>query len=270
MDDYDSAILSDEDRAAGTVLPCVCRVQEPCAIEFPYDVSEALSDEPEPQAGQIESLEPAGHESMRLVIRVAQPVSFEPGQYVHLHPDGTDVVRSYSMANESGSGQLEFFIRLVPGGQFSDWLQQARVGDGVQVGAPRGTFFLRQEERPRLMVAGGSGLAPFLSMLRQARHATPRPTTLIVGARTPEHLMARQDLDVLAREIPGLVVHHVIEAGEWPGAEQGYPTDLISRLSLDPATRVYLCGPPPMVEAGRRAAQAAGLNAADVLCERFT
>ncbi|MBU3652616.1 MAG: electron transfer flavoprotein, partial [Limnohabitans sp.] len=50
----------------------------------------------------------------------------------------------------------------------------------------------------------------------------------------------------------------------------GYPTDLIARCSLDPATRVYLCGPPPMVEAGRKAVQAAGLNAADVLCERFT
>lgn len=270
MDDYDCAILSDEDRAAGTVLPCVCRVHEPCAIEFPYDVSEALSDEPEPQAGRVESLEPAGQESMRLVIRVAQPVLFEPGQYVHLQPDGADVVRSYSMANESGSELLEFFIRLVPGGQFSDWLQQARVGDGVQVGAPRGTFFLRQEDRPRLMVAGGSGLAPFLSMLRQARHATSRPTTLIVGARSPEHVMARHTLESLAREIPDLTVHHVIESGDWPGAVPGYPTDLITRLSLAPDTRVYLCGPPPMVEAGRRAAQAAGLNTADVLCERFT
>jgi NAD(P)H-flavin reductase len=74
----------------------------------------------------------------------------------------------------------------------------------------------------------------------------------------------------LVRDMPGLSVHHVIEVGDLPGAETGYPTDLVARLSLDPATRVYLCGPPPMVEAGRRAAQAAGLKAADVLCERFT
>lgn len=270
MDDYDSAILPDEDRAAGTVLPCVCRVQGPCALEFPYDVSEALSDEPEPQVGQVELLEAAGLETVRLVIRVEHAVQFEPGQYVHVRPEGADVVRSYSMANESGSDQLEFFIRLVSGGQFSDWLNTARVGDRVQVGAPRGTFFLRQEERPRLMIAGGTGLAPFLAMLRQARHEAARPTTLIVGARTPDHLMARQALEALVHDMPGLRVHHVIEVGDLPGAETGYPTDLIARLSLDPATRVYLCGPPPMVEAGRRAAQAAGLKAADVLCERFT
>jgi len=53
------------------------------------------------------------------------------------------------------------------------------------------------------------------------------------------------------------------------GCHAGYATDLIPQLGLDPSTRVYLCGPPPMVEAGRRAAAAAGLPAADVLCERF-
>ena len=270
MDDYDSTILPHEDREAGAVLPCVCRVQGPCALEFPYDAAEALSDEPQPLAGHVESLESAGQDIIRLLIRVEQPVFFEPGQYVQLRPDVFDVARSYSMANESGSDQLEFFIRLVPDGQFSEWLRAAQAGDVVHVGAPRGTFFLRQEERPRLMVAGGSGLAPFLAMLRQARHEPARSTTLIVGARTPAHLMAQSTLEALAREMPGLTVYLVIEEGDLPGAEKGYPTDLLASLSLEPATRVYLCGPPPMVEAGRRAAQAAGLNAADVLCERFT
>ena len=269
MDDYDRSILSDEERSAGTVLPCVCRVQGPCALEFPYDATEALGEEPEPVTGSIESLASAGLEMMQLVIRVDQPLTFEPGQYVHLQPVGQDAVRSYSMANESGSDQLEFFIRLVPGGQFSHWLHTAQVGDAVKVGAPRGTFFLRQEDRPRLMIAGGSGLAPFLSMLQHARRQPAQPTTLIVGARSPAHMLAKDALEALEREMPGLTVRRVIEEGELPGAERGYPTDLIARLSLDPATRVYLCGPPPMVEAGRRAACAAGLNAADVLCERF-
>ena len=270
LDEYDRVILSDEERAAGSVLPCVCRVQGPCALEFPYDASEALSEEPEPMTGCIECLEPVGPDILRLVVHVDQALCFEPGQYVHLRPDGLDLTRSYSMANASGSSQLEFFIRLVPGGQFSTWLQTARAGDGVHVGAPRGTFFLRQEPRARLMVAGGSGLAPFLSMLRQALHEDPVPTTLIVGARSPEHLMAQSVLDTLQREIPGLTLHWTVEQGAWPGATTGYPTDLIARLTIAPDTRVYLCGPPPMVEAGRRAAHAAGLHAADVLCERFT
>jgi 3-phenylpropionate/trans-cinnamate dioxygenase ferredoxin reductase subunit/benzoate/toluate 1,2-dioxygenase reductase subunit len=271
MDEYDRVVLSDEERAAGSMLPCVCRVKGPCALEFPYDASEALSDEPAPVPGCVELLEPAGPDILRLVVRVGQALCFEPGQYVHLRPDGLDVTRSYSMANASGSLQLEFFIRLVPDGQFSDWLQRARPGDLLQVGAPRGTFFLRREQRPRLMVAGGSGLAPFLAMLRQARHDDDyTPTTLIVGARTPAHLMALPLLDTLQLEMPGLTVHRVVEEGECSGGSTGYPTDLIGRLALDPNTRVYLCGPPPMVEAGRRAAQAASLQAADVLCERFT
>jgi benzoate/toluate 1,2-dioxygenase reductase subunit len=270
MDDYDTVILPDADRAAGTVLPCVCRVQGPCALEFPYDVAEALSDEPQPWTGLVQCVESAGPDILRVVIQVPQPVCFEPGQYVHLQPEGSDVVRSYSMANASGSDQLEFFIRLVPQGRFSEWLRSAQVGAVVHVGAPRGTFFLRQEVRPRLMVAGGSGLAPFLAMLRQARHEPALPTTLIVGARTPAHLMALPELESLQRDMSGLTVHLVVEEGELLGATAGYPTELIPRLALDPTTRVYLCGPPPMVEAGRRAAQAAGLQAADVLCERFT
>lgn len=270
MEDYDVAILPPEDRDTGMVLPCVCRVHQPCAIEFPYDATEAMREEPEPITGHVVTLEPAGQETVRLVIQVPQDMPFEPGQYVHLQPVGRDVVRSYSMSNAPGSNTLEFFIRLVPNGAFSTWLKDAQVGDAVQVGAPRGTFFLRHEDRPRLMVAGGTGLAPFLAMLRQARGTQNIPTTLIVGARTPAHLVAQQVLQDLASELPGLTIYQVVEEGMHPGGEQGYPTDLIARCSLDPATRVYLCGPPPMVEAGRKAVQAAGLNAADVLCERFT
>lgn len=270
MDDFDTAILQEEDRAAGAVLPCVCRVQAPCALEFPYDASEALSEEPEPVIGHVAQLESAGLETLRLVIRLSQALSFEPGQYVHLQPVGSTLVRSYSMANASGADHLEFFIRAVPGGQFSAWLAQARVGDAVSVGAPRGTFFLRHEDRPRLMVAGGTGLAPFLAMLRHANNTASVPTTLIVGARTPKHLIAQSELEALARDVKGLTIHTVVEDAGGASADTGYPTDLMARLTLDPATRVYLCGPPPMVDAGRRVAHAAGLNAADVLCERFT
>ena len=269
MDDYDTFVLPDEEREAGGVLPCVCRVHEPCALEFPYDATEAMSEEAEPIGGRIEVLEPEGRDTMRLAVRIDHRLTFEPGQYVHLQPEGLDVVRSYSMANAPGSDVLEFLIRLVPNGQFSSWLKSASVGDALRVGAPRGTFFLRNEARPRLMVAGGTGVAPFLAMLRQLPPTPSMLTTLIVGARTPEHLCGQAALKALQQAIPGLSIHWIVEESEAAGMDKGFPTDLLSRLSIDPHTRVYLCGPPPMVEAGRRAALAAGLTAGDVLCERF-
>jgi NAD(P)H-flavin reductase len=92
---------------------------------------------------------------------------------------------------------------------------------------------------------------------------------VLVGVRTREHLFAQKALDLLKERIPGLAVHVAVEAGPADACHSGYATDLIPTLGLDPATRVYLCGPPPMVEAGRRAAAAAGLARNDVLCERF-
>lgn len=270
LDDYDSAVLPDEDRASGAVLPCVCRVSAPCAIEFPYDSSEAMSEEQEPIAAEVVAVEQVASETVRLEVQVPAAVVFEPGQYVRIQPEGTDISRSYSMANVPGSDRLQFFVRLVPGGAFSQWLSTAKAGDKVELSAPHGTFFLRDEDRPRLFVAGGTGVAPFLSMLRSmAAHPPAQPTTFLIGARTPGHLFALDELKALRAQLKGIDLQIAVEQDALADCHAGYATDLIPQLGLDPSTRVYLCGPPPMVEAGRRAAEAAGLRRADVLVERF-
>jgi benzoate/toluate 1,2-dioxygenase reductase component len=271
LDEYDRAVLPDDDRASGTVLPCVCRVSTPCAIELPYDSTEALSEEPEPIPAEVTAVEQVATEIVRLEVQVPEVVVFEPGQYVRIAPKGATFHRSYSMANVPGTDRLQFFVRLVEGGAFSDWLAIAKVGDMVDLSAPHGTFFLRDEDRPRLFVAGGTGVAPFLSMLRSMidnPHA--KRTTFVIGARTPGHLFAMEELKSLRERLEDVDLQIAVEQDAQDGCHTGYPTDLITKLGLDPTTRVYLCGPPPMVEAGRRAAEAAGLKRADVLCERFT
>jgi 3-phenylpropionate/trans-cinnamate dioxygenase ferredoxin reductase subunit/benzoate/toluate 1,2-dioxygenase reductase subunit len=270
---YDPSVLPDEDREAGVVLPCVCNVSAPCAIEFPYDSTEVLTDEPEPMRAHVTAVEQVASEIVRLELSVDERVVFEPGQYVRIQPRACDMSRSYSMANVPGSDRLEFYIRMVPGGAFSTWLTSAQAGDAVDISAPHGTFFLRHEDRPRLFVAGGTGLAPFLSMLRAvvAAPAAPQPrTTVLIGARTPGHLIAMDELEQIRASLPGVTIHLAVEEGDGPAAHRGYPTDLIPQLQMDADTRVYLCGPPPMVEAGRSAVESAGLSRQEVLCERFT
>ncbi|GAA5235450.1 2Fe-2S iron-sulfur cluster binding domain-containing protein [Verticiella sediminum] len=270
MDDYDPSVLPDDDRAAGVVLPCVCRASAPCAVAFPYDASEALAEEAPPIPGEVLALERTAPDIVRLELAIDEALAFEPGQYVRIQPQGMAIARSYSMANPPGSDRLEFFIRLVAGGAFSSWLAGARANDRVALSAPHGTFFLRDEPRPRLFVAGGSGMAPFLSMLRAMSPAARAvPTTVLFGARTPEHLFALGELQALRSEMPQLDVRLALEQGADRESHAGYPTDLIGGLRLEPSTRVYLCGPPPMVEAGRAAVQAAGLPRGEVLCERF-
>lgn len=271
MDDYDTSVLPDEDRESGTVLPCVCRVNNACAIEMPYESAEAMAEEPDPIAAEVTGVEQVASETFRLEVKVDDALVFEPGQYVRIQPEGSDFHRSYSMANVPGTDRLQFFIRLVPDGAFSQWLATAKAGDRVELSAPHGTFFLRDEERPRLFVAGGTGVAPFLSMLRSmAAHPPKHRTTVLIGARTAGHLFAMDELNALKDELKSVDLQFAVEQEAQSGCHQGFATDLIPQLGLDPTTRVYLCGPPPMVEAGRRAAEAAGLKRADVLCERFT
>lgn len=273
LGDYDRAVLPDGDRADGAILACVSRITGPCVVELPYEVDEAQAQPLPPMAGTVAALEQIAQETMLLEVEVAEAVSFQPGQYVRIRPEGLDAWRSYSMACGSGERRLRFYVRLVEGGVFSTWLtREARLGASVALSEPHGSFFLRSEARPRLFIAGGTGLAPFLSML-QAIAADPAqqeiPTTLLVGARSGAHLFALDQLAALRERWPALRVRLAAESEPRGECHTGYATDLLAGLGLDPATRVYLCGPPAMVEAGRGAAEAVGLVRRDMLCERF-
>lgn len=271
LDDYDPSVLSDDERVDGAVLCCVARVNEPAIVELPYDSTEVGSGEAPTQKGRVVSVERIARETMRLEVDVAEAVSFLPGQYVRMRPEGHTEWRSYSMANESGQTRLIFYVRIVEGGVFSTWLASARADSEVEVSAPRGSFFLRADGRPRLFVAGGTGLAPFLAMLRAIRNGSYQtaPTRLLVGVRSGGHLFAQKEIDAIRAEFPELEVQYAAEKEAPPGCHEGYGTDLIGKLDVDPKTQVYLCGPPPMVEAGREAMAKAGLRKGDALCERF-
>ncbi|WP_144639302.1 2Fe-2S iron-sulfur cluster-binding protein [Bordetella genomosp. 13] len=270
---YDRAVLPDGDREAGAILACVSRVAGPCVVELAYDLSEACAEDSPPVSGRVIALQQVARETMRLDVELDQAVEFQPGQYVRIRPEGEEQWRSYSMAGLSGQRRLTFYIRLVEGGRFSSWLGgAAAVGSAVEVSEPHGSFFLRDEDRPRLFVAGGTGLAPFLSMLAALAEnpgARAIPTTLLVGVRSGAHLFALEQLGALRAAWPELQVRLAAEAEPQGDCHQGYATDLIASLNADPRTRVYLCGPPAMVEAGRQAAHAAGLSRQDMLCERF-
>jgi ferredoxin-NADP reductase/ferredoxin len=275
LDDYDTTALPDDEREGGAILCCVARTQGSAIIELPYDESEACGQEPPAQMGRVVAVTPIAEEIVQLDVEVPEPVHFLPGQYVRLKAEGVEDARSYSMANASGATRLSFYIRLVPNGQFSNWLKNvAASGLTLEVGAPRGSFFLRETERPRLFVAGGTGLAPFLAMLQHLSNevgadVAKAPTRLLVGARSGAHLFAREALQALKRQLPSLEILYAAEGNAPEGCHCGYPTELIGTQALLPNTQIYVCGPPSMVDATRAAALQAGARKGDVLCERF-
>ena len=96
--------------------------------------------------------------------------AFRPGQYLTLRMfvDGGEERRSYSFSSAPGNAALSFLVRDIPRGMMSTWLREAAApGTPMEFTGPAGSFFLREVKRPLLFLAGGTGLAPFLSMLGQ-------------------------------------------------------------------------------------------------------
>lgn len=273
MGDYDPSVLPDDERDDGAILNCVSKIVEPAVIEIPYDSTEASVVEPDPTIAKIVAVEKVANEIYQLSIDVGAPVTFLPGQYVRLKPTTNNEWRSYSMANKSGDQILDFYIRIVDGGLFSTWLMnEAKPGGDIEVSSPRGSFFLREEDVPQLFVAGGTGLAPILSMLQKIKEvssATSKSIKVLVGARTGSHVFGQEKLEAFKQSIPNLEVIYACETDAPAGAHQGYATDLMTEQTITKDTRIYLCGPPPMVDAARAAAVKVGKKKSDILCEKF-
>ncbi len=290
LGDYSEDALSDEEAAARQVLTCQMRASSDCVIELPYASTQALGKAGVPVqrlAMQVTGLETVAEGVVRLTLGVVEQgvaaMQFLPGQYVHLQVPGSEAQRSYSFSNApalaevsaTGSsfteaGSMEFYIKLLPSGVMSDYLRQrAAVGDRIHVSGPFGRFYLRPPQRPILMVAGGTGLAPMLSMLRSllAQQQALPPIHLLYGAASSAEFCDGNSLqDLMDQGLP-LTVQR-IAVGDGPG--QGHVTSLLRPELLHAnGSDVYLCGPPPMIEAAQSWLRAQGVPATLVYAEKF-
>jgi NAD(P)H-flavin reductase len=160
--------------------------------------------------------------------------------------------RWYTPANPPGTTQLELHARLIAGGPVSTTLvRSAGPGDTLRLGPPVGRLVLDAEsERPILMIAGGTGLAPMKAMIRQlAADGATRPTFLFFGARTVREVYDATSMAELDAAYDWLTfVTAVSDDSTWQG-EQG----LVGEVAIDAGEwsghDVYVCGSPGMVEA---------------------
>jgi propane monooxygenase reductase subunit len=170
---------------------------------------------------------------------------------------GHHATRSFSMANTPNrEGIFEFVIRIYPGGLFSGYLaDHLQVGERLQVEGPFGSFRLRESSLADLLfIGGGAGIAPLLALLRSmAERGLDRQVAFYYGARARRDLCFQQELFKLSEQLPGLSFIPALSEPSpddlW-GGEAGLITDVVARREANPAGKdVYLCGPPPMVEA---------------------
>ena len=235
------------------VLACTSVLSESCAIEIP-EPDEVVTHPARIIKATVTSIEDATHDIRIIRLRPAKPLSFSPGQYATLQL-APDHIRPYSMASLCNDEELEFHIRRVPDGRVTNYVfDHLKPGDAVRVSGPLGTAYLRtRHEGPLLCVAGGTGLAPILSIVRGAIAAhMNNPIRLYFGVRSPQDIYGLDQLKVLQTLHPALELNVIVTTDDdgHSGRRTGLVTEAIAEDIPDfQGWRAYVCGAPPMVEA---------------------
>lgn len=254
------------------VLACQTALTEDCIIEVP-EPDEIVVHPARIAKGSVVDVQDLTHDVKQLRIQLNKPIAYSPGQYLQLQ-FGPGLVRPYSMAGLGVDGELEFHIRIVPDGRLTQHIaKQVKVGDNVRVSGPLGTAYLRRKhDGPILCIAGSTGLAPILSVVRGALSAgMSNPIHLYFGVRTPRDLYGEGWLRALSDANPNLKVHIVITSGnENPTHRSGLVTDAVA-LDWDSlhGVRAYVCGPPAMVEAATLLLKQRGLSRDHIYADAF-
>lgn len=257
-DEYIEDALTEEEAGEGFVLTCQMVASSDLVISVPVAAS-ACKLAPATMDAELVAAERLSDNRVRLSIKAASgalPV-FLPGQYVNLTIPGlAGVARSYSFSSPPGAEVATFLIRNVEGGAMGCYLDRAQPGDRMTLHGPLGSFYLREAKRPILMIAGGTGVAPMLSMLEvlAEQEAGGHPVHLVYGAHDEADLVEIERLEALKARLPGLTFLTTCSGDGNAHPDKGRVTDHISAERLnDGDVDVYLCGPPEMVESARHA-----------------
>lgn len=211
-------------------------------------------------------IEPKGHAGM----------PFAAGQFVWLnvgHSPFSLYENPFSMSSAPGGGDIAFVIKEA--GDFTGSLGQIRSGTTAYVDGPHGNLTLdRRHGKGIALLAGGVGIAPLISLLRElARSGDPRPIVLVYGNRAADQIVYRDELDALAKRENVSVVHVLSEPPPgWTGLVGQLDAERIRAQFAFPDARewiYFVCGPPAMLEACERALIALGVPPAQIVSERF-
>lgn len=200
---------------------------------------------------------------------------FRAGQYIELivEKEGAWITRFFSISSSpeyfEQSGLIEISIRIQENGEITPWLPQAlKAGGVVNLSQAEGEFCLDQLAKPVLMIAGGSGITPFRSMLQQIARSgqtVTQPVTLMYYARSTEHFLFRDELKTLEQQTPNLTVHFI------DTHDLGFFSDahLLTYCDDFSARDIYICGPSPMILHARNLLQNQGVKQEQIHYEFF-
>ncbi len=202
------------------------------------------------------------------------------GQHAELRltaEDGYQAARDYSIASAPEDPRVEFTVERLDDGEVSPYLVEVvEAGDVLEVSSPIGLHFVWEEATggPLLLIAGGSGVVPFRSILRhRAAIASDVPVRLVYSVRSPGDLIYRAELDDLVRRTGVELVEVYTRSAppSWDGYARRIDRQILSEVAWPPEAdaRVYVCGPTGFVEAAAGALVDLGHAPERIKTERY-
>jgi len=198
------------------------------------------------------------------------------GQHVDVRltaEDGYQAQRSYSIASAPEDEHLVLTVERLDDGEVSPYLvDELRPGDELELRGPIGGYFVWEASTggPLLLVAGGSGVVPFRSMLRhRARAGSDVPARLLYSSRSLDEVIYRDEWEGLGADVRFTLTREQPEG--WTGYARRIDGELLAEVAWPPAERplVYVCGPTVFVETAAEALVALGHDPARIKTERF-
>jgi ferredoxin-NADP reductase len=215
-----------------------------------------------------------------LVLDVPEWPGHRAGQHVDVRltaEDGYQAQRSYSIASAPETEAIELTVELVDDGEVSAYIvEDLLAGDSFEVRGPIGGHFSWSvaDGGPLLLLAGGSGLVPMMSMLRhRAARGSDVPARLLVSVRSPEDRLYAAEIQALAPRDGLHVAFTYTRAAPpgWSGWTRRVDAAMLAELGPEPSERplIFVCGPTAFVEQAATLLVEAGHDPDSIHAERF-
>jgi len=215
--------------------------------------------------------------AVSLVLKAPDWAGHRAGQHVDIRltaEDGYQAQRSYSIASAPEDEHLVLTVERIDDGEVSPYLAgELRAGDELELRGPIGGYFAWDRGGPLLMLAGGSGVVPFRSMLRhRAASGESAPARLVYSARTWDDVIYRTELMAGMGDAVEVVFTLTRDApADWTGRRGRVDRTLLEGVGWPPSERplIYICGPNGFVEAAAAALVELGHPTPQIRTERF-
>jgi ferredoxin-NADP reductase len=234
------------------------------------------------QIASITNIKPETADVKTFSLKLPSWMRHRAGQHYDIRltaEDGYQAQRSYSIASEpERDGEVDITVERLNDGEVSTYLHDVVIaGDRVEVRGPIGGYFVWEASMtdPLLLIAGGSGVVPLMSMIRhRAAARANNPTALLYSSRSFEDVIYYNELDVLGQANGGLKVFHTLtrsQPADWKGYTRRIDETMLREVAgpLGRSAQVFICGPTLMVESAANALVKIGINSNQIRTERF-